>query len=132
MLTSCSECPTLFVDADTVSFSFIYVCACYIQNINQLSASLSVLYTLTHNLYMCACHFVKHLLQNVSLKCVFQIVSYGLLEKMKFSVLELQEYLETYNNKKEGVISVCSIKHYFTKAIFYPFSVNKISKLLKG
>uniref|UniRef100_A0A671L237 Protein furry homolog n=1 Tax=Sinocyclocheilus anshuiensis TaxID=1608454 RepID=A0A671L237_9TELE len=50
MLTSCSECPTLFVDADT-------------------------------------------------------IVSYGLLEKMKFSVLELQEYLETYNNKKEAVIS---------------------------
>uniref|UniRef100_A0A8C1XCC5 Furry homolog a (Drosophila) n=1 Tax=Cyprinus carpio TaxID=7962 RepID=A0A8C1XCC5_CYPCA len=50
MLTSCSECPTLFIDADT-------------------------------------------------------IVSYGLLEKMKFSVLELQEYLETYNNKKEEVIS---------------------------
>jgi len=64
---------------------------------------------------MCACHFVK---QNVSLKWVFQIVSYGLLEKMKFSVLELQEYLETYNNKKEGVISVRSNKHYFTKAIF--------------
>uniref|UniRef100_A0A671P5I4 Furry homolog a (Drosophila) n=1 Tax=Sinocyclocheilus anshuiensis TaxID=1608454 RepID=A0A671P5I4_9TELE len=50
MLTSCSECPTLFVDADT-------------------------------------------------------IVSYGLLEKMKFSVLELHEYLETYNNKKEAVKS---------------------------
>uniref|UniRef100_A0A8C2F8Q8 Furry homolog a (Drosophila) n=1 Tax=Cyprinus carpio TaxID=7962 RepID=A0A8C2F8Q8_CYPCA len=50
MLTSCSECPTLFVDADT-------------------------------------------------------IVSCGLLEKMKFSVLELQEYLETYNNKKEAVKS---------------------------
>ncbi|XP_051521326.1 protein furry homolog [Myxocyprinus asiaticus] len=50
MLTSCSECPTLFVDVDT-------------------------------------------------------IVSCGLLEKMKFSVLELQEYLETYNNRKEAVIS---------------------------
>uniref|UniRef100_A0A8C1J9U6 Furry homolog a (Drosophila) n=1 Tax=Cyprinus carpio TaxID=7962 RepID=A0A8C1J9U6_CYPCA len=50
MLTSCSECPTLFVDADT-------------------------------------------------------IVTCGLLEKMKFSVLELQEYLETYNNKKEAVKS---------------------------
>uniref|UniRef100_A0A672MAJ2 FRY microtubule binding protein n=1 Tax=Sinocyclocheilus grahami TaxID=75366 RepID=A0A672MAJ2_SINGR len=58
MLTSCSECPTLFVDADT-------------------------------------------------------IVSYGLLEKMKFSVLELQEYLETYNNKKEAVKSVCTIKSNF-------------------
>uniref|UniRef100_A0A8B9HN64 Furry homolog a (Drosophila) n=1 Tax=Astyanax mexicanus TaxID=7994 RepID=A0A8B9HN64_ASTMX len=30
------------------------------------------------------------------------IVSYGLLEKMKFSVLELQEYLDTYNNRKEA------------------------------
>ncbi|TRY66006.1 hypothetical protein DNTS_003783 [Danionella cerebrum] len=50
MLTSCSECPTLFVDADT-------------------------------------------------------IMSYGLLEKMKFSVLELQEYFETYNNRKEAVMS---------------------------
>ncbi|KAF6724949.1 furry-like protein [Oryzias melastigma] len=51
MLTSCSECPTLFIDADT-------------------------------------------------------IMSYGLLEKMKFSVLELQEYLDTYNNKKEAALSV--------------------------
>lgn len=40
---------------------------------------------------------------------MFQIVSYGLLEKMKFSVLELQEYLETYNNKKEAVLSVCLV-----------------------
>ncbi|XP_062872380.1 protein furry homolog [Trichomycterus rosablanca] len=50
MLTSCSKCPTLFIDADT-------------------------------------------------------IVSYGLLDKMKFSVLELQEYLDTYNNRKEAAIS---------------------------
>ncbi|XP_034024286.1 protein furry homolog [Thalassophryne amazonica] len=50
MLTSCSECPTIFIDADT-------------------------------------------------------IISYGLLEKMKFSVLELQEYLDTYNNRKETVLS---------------------------
>uniref|UniRef100_A0A4W4HA41 Furry homolog a (Drosophila) n=1 Tax=Electrophorus electricus TaxID=8005 RepID=A0A4W4HA41_ELEEL len=50
MLTSCSKCPTLFIDADT-------------------------------------------------------IVSYGLLEKMKFSVLELQEYLDTYNTRKEAAIS---------------------------
>ncbi|XP_030634018.1 protein furry homolog [Chanos chanos] len=50
MLTACSECPTLFVDAET-------------------------------------------------------IISYGLLEKMKFSVLELQEYLDTYNNRKEAAIS---------------------------
>ncbi|KAM9318138.1 protein furry homolog isoform 2-T2 [Pholidichthys leucotaenia] len=50
MLTSCSECPTLFIDADT-------------------------------------------------------IMSYGLLEKMKFNVLELQEYLDTYNNRKEAALS---------------------------
>lgn len=33
-------------------------------------------------------------------------MSYGLLEKMKFSVLELQEYLDTYNNRKEAALSV--------------------------
>ncbi|XP_056139794.1 protein furry homolog [Lampris incognitus] len=50
MLTLCSECPTLFIDADT-------------------------------------------------------IISYGLLEKMKFSVLELQEYLDTYHNRREAALS---------------------------
>uniref|UniRef100_G1NQB3 FRY microtubule binding protein n=1 Tax=Meleagris gallopavo TaxID=9103 RepID=G1NQB3_MELGA len=54
MLTSCSECPTLFVDAET-------------------------------------------------------LLSCGLLEKLKFSVLELQEYLDTYNNRKEATLSVCWI-----------------------
>lgn len=38
-----------------------------------------------------------------------QIISYGLLEKMKFNVLELQEYLDTYNNRKEAAISVRGI-----------------------
>uniref|UniRef100_A0A8C9Z182 FRY microtubule binding protein n=1 Tax=Sander lucioperca TaxID=283035 RepID=A0A8C9Z182_SANLU len=52
MLTSCSECPTLFIDADT-------------------------------------------------------IMSNGFLEKMKFSVLELQEYLDTYNNRKEAWLHNC-------------------------
>lgn len=33
-------------------------------------------------------------------------MSYGLLEKMKFSVLELQEYLDTYNNRKEAAVNV--------------------------
>ncbi|XP_054884162.1 protein furry homolog isoform X2 [Poeciliopsis prolifica] len=50
ILASCSECPTLFIDADT-------------------------------------------------------IMSYGFLEKMKFSVLELQEYLDTYNNRKEAALT---------------------------
>uniref|UniRef100_A0AAX7SII5 Furry homolog a (Drosophila) n=1 Tax=Astatotilapia calliptera TaxID=8154 RepID=A0AAX7SII5_ASTCA len=68
MLTSCSECPTLFIDADT-------------------------------------------------------IMSYGLLEKMKFSVLELQEYFDTYNNRKEAVLtwlSNCKAT-YFLIIIFYYF-----------
>lgn len=50
MLTSCSECPSLFIDAET-------------------------------------------------------IMSYGFLEKMKFSALELQEYLDTYNNRKEAALT---------------------------
>lgn len=33
-------------------------------------------------------------------------MSYGLLEKMKFSVLELQEYLDTYNNRREAALTV--------------------------
>ncbi|KAM7399056.1 hypothetical protein PAMP_018349 [Pampus punctatissimus] len=36
---------------------------------------------------------------------LFQIMSYGLLEKMKFSVLELQEYLDTYNNRKDAALT---------------------------
>ncbi|KAM6933331.1 protein furry homolog [Xenentodon cancila] len=61
MLTSCSECPTLFIDADT-------------------------------------------------------IMSHGLLEKMKFSVLELQEYLDTYNNRKEAAVTwLSSCKTTFPK-----------------
>uniref|UniRef100_A0A3Q3JJP9 Furry homolog b (Drosophila) n=1 Tax=Monopterus albus TaxID=43700 RepID=A0A3Q3JJP9_MONAL len=50
MLTTCSDCPTIYIDADT-------------------------------------------------------IMSYGLLEKMKFSVLELQEYLDTYNTREEAAVS---------------------------
>lgn len=33
-------------------------------------------------------------------------MSYGLLEKMKFSALELQEYLDTYNTREEAAVSV--------------------------
>uniref|UniRef100_A0A3Q2QJV0 FRY microtubule binding protein n=1 Tax=Fundulus heteroclitus TaxID=8078 RepID=A0A3Q2QJV0_FUNHE len=61
ILASCSECPTVFIDADT-------------------------------------------------------IMSYGLLEKMKFSVLELQEYLDTYNNRKEAALTwLSSCKATFAK-----------------
>lgn len=37
-------------------------------------------------------------------------MSYGLLEKMKFSVLELQEYLDTYNTRKDAALSVRLLK----------------------
>ncbi|XP_066506353.1 protein furry homolog isoform X3 [Hoplias malabaricus] len=50
MLRACSDCPTLFVDPDTIT-------------------------------------------------------SYGLLEKIKFCVLELQEYLDTYNSREEAAVS---------------------------
>uniref|UniRef100_H2ZVD6 FRY microtubule binding protein n=1 Tax=Latimeria chalumnae TaxID=7897 RepID=H2ZVD6_LATCH len=63
LLTLCSECPTLFVDAET-------------------------------------------------------LVSCGLLEKLKFSVLELQEYLDIYNSRKEAAISkqwLADCKATFTK-----------------
>ncbi|PWA22752.1 hypothetical protein CCH79_00002330 [Gambusia affinis] len=50
MLTTCSDCPTIYIDADT-------------------------------------------------------IMSYGLLDKMKFSALELQEYLDTYNSREEAAVS---------------------------
>lgn len=33
-------------------------------------------------------------------------MSYGLLEKMKFSALELQEYLDTYNSREDAAVAV--------------------------
>jgi len=33
-------------------------------------------------------------------------MSYGLLEKMKFSALELQEYLDTYYSREEAAVMV--------------------------
>lgn len=51
----------------------------------------------------------SHLL---ALDCFFpQIMSYGLLEKVKFSALELQEYLDTYNTREEAALSVNSLLH---------------------
>lgn len=38
-------------------------------------------------------------------------MSYGLLEKMKFSALELQEYLDTYNTREEAAFSVNKALH---------------------
>lgn len=53
-------------------------------------------------------------------------MSYGLLEKMKFSALELQEYLDTYNSREEAAVSVIwplriSACNNVTKNFFYKF-----------
>lgn len=45
-------------------------------------------------------------------------MSYGLLEKMKFSALELQEYLDTYNTKEEAAVSVVQPLHVIDKSFF--------------
>lgn len=86
MLTSCSECPTLFIDADTVRFFIL------------------ILFFPPNKLSVVEKYFTKPFPQ---------IMSYGLLEKMKFSVLELQEYVDTYNNKKEAALSVRTFLFYF-------------------
>lgn len=40
-------------------------------------------------------------------------MSYGLLEKMKFSALELQEYLDTYNTREDAAVTVKKIAKKF-------------------
>lgn len=47
---------------------------------------------------------------------IFQLMSCGLLETLKFSVLELQEHLDTYNVKREAAEQV-SLLHFKTKKI---------------
>lgn len=54
-----------------------------------------------------------------SLLVAFQIMSYGLLEKMKFSALELQEYLDTYNTKEEAAVSVTQPFHVVHRSDFF-------------
>lgn len=47
---------------------------------------------------------------------IFQLMSCGLLETLKFSVLELQEHLDTYNVKREAAEQV-SLLYMKTKSI---------------
>lgn len=47
---------------------------------------------------------------------LFQLLSCGLLETLKFSVLELQEHLDTYNVKREAAEQV-SLLHLKTKML---------------
>lgn len=46
-------------------------------------------------------------------------MSYGLLEKMKFSALELQEYLDTYNSREDAAVSVTQPLHVIDKCCFF-------------
>lgn len=45
-------------------------------------------------------------------------MSYGLLEKMKFSALELQEYLDTYNTKEDAAVSVTNLDSSLMNQLF--------------
>lgn len=47
---------------------------------------------------------------------IFQLLSCGLLETLKFSVLELQEHLDTYNVKREAAEQV-SLLYFKTKIL---------------
>lgn len=47
-------------------------------------------------------------------------MSYGLLEKMKFSALELQEYLDTYNTREDAAVSVTARDRSLPSYILHP------------
>ena len=52
-------------------------------------------------------------------------MSYGLLEKMKFSALELQEYLDTYNTKEEAAVLVSQPLDIIAKIVlFFIFEIS--------
>lgn len=59
----------------------------------------------------------------------FQIMSYGLLEKMKFSALELQEYLDTYNTREEAALSVTKPLNIIDKLIVQTSKISTIPPL---
>ena len=46
-------------------------------------------------------------------------MSYGLLEKMKFSALELQEYLDTYNCREDAAVSVIQPQTWLIDCCFF-------------
>lgn len=93
MLTTCSDCPTIYIDADTVSRADVLMTVLF-----RAAEPIS-------HLFLCSCRYV-------------QIMSYGLLEKMKFSALELQEYLDTYNTKEEAALSVAKPLNITEKPVF--------------
>uniref|UniRef100_UPI00398EACFF protein furry homolog isoform X1 n=1 Tax=Pristiophorus japonicus TaxID=55135 RepID=UPI00398EACFF len=80
VLTSCSDCPTVFLDAETT--------LTWLPHPSCPPPPLPARYL----------HFPHHYHHPLSP----QLISCGLLERLKFNVLELQEYLDTYNNKKEA------------------------------
>lgn len=56
-------------------------------------------------------------------------MSYGLLEKMKFSALELQEYLDTYNTREEAALSVTKPRNITDKLIIQTSKISTIPPL---
>lgn len=67
-----------------------------------------------------------------NLTFISQIVCHGLLEKMKFSVLELQEYLDTYNNRKEAAFSVRKSNIILLSQMYLSCSGNDVSYFHSG
>ncbi|ETE68380.1 Protein furry-like protein, partial [Ophiophagus hannah] len=96
MLTSCSECPTLFVDAETTK-PFCMT----ILDFNSYGIVPADFHYSMRAIFTC----LKETVFTEASLFFFQLLSCGLLEKLKFSVLELQEYLDTYNNRKEATLS---------------------------
>lgn len=54
---------------------------------------------------------------------IFQLMSCGLLETLKFSVLELQEHLDTYNVKREAAEQVSVFC--FSNQIYEAFPIER-------
>lgn len=59
---------------------------------------------------------------------IFQLMSCGLLETLKFSVLELQEHLDTYNVKREAAEQVSLL--YFKPKNIRTYSSRKCRRSL--
>lgn len=95
MLTTCSDCPTIYIDADTVRIVSNQCDMC--DGVLELSGWSHQRSVLTSSHLLVVDWFFP------------QIMSYGLLEKVKFSALELQEYLDTYNTREEAALSVNSL-----------------------
>lgn len=62
---------------------------------------------------------------------IFQLLSCGLLETLKFSVLELQEHLDTYNVKREAAEQV-SLLYFKTNILKLTKKMLQVLSLITG